>query len=79
MPDLAGKAARVVLIVNSLNLCQVLRSVSKYDKCEDRILPSMSVDMPSMVEVRCQDARVDGETSDGQYVCTVCTEEQEVC
>ena len=63
-----------------------MESVSKYVKCEDRVLPSMSVaqlrvsvDQPSSVDVSCQDARVDGETSDGQYVCMVCTVEHEVC
>ena len=67
-------------------VCQVLESVSKYAKCEDGVLPSMSVAQlrvseyqPSIVEVSCQDARVDGKTSDGQYVCTVCTVEHEVC
>ena len=92
-------------------VCQVLRSVSEYSKCEDRILPSMSVaqlrvsvdqpnvakcedrilpsmsvaqprvsvDQPSIAKMRCQDARVDGETSGGQYVCTVCTMQHEVC
>ena len=37
------------------------------------------MDQPNSVEVRCQDARVDGETSDGQYMCTVCTMKHEVC
>ena len=36
----------------------------------------VSVDQPSIVEVSCKDVRVDG---DGQYVCTVCTVEHEVC
>ena len=63
-----------------------MESVSKYVKCEDRVLPSMSVaqlrmsvDQPSSVDVSCQDARVNGEASEGQYMCMVCTVKQEVC
>ena len=41
--------------------------------------PRVSVEQPNNIEVRCQDASVDGETSDGQYVCTVCTMQHEVC
>jgi hypothetical protein len=58
-------------------------SIAEYD---DKIMQSMSVaqprvsvNQPTNIEVRCQDARVDVETNDGQYVCTVCTMKHEVC
>ena len=75
-------------VLPSMSEAQPRMSVDQQSitECDDRIVQSMSVaqprvsvDQPNNIEVRCQDASVDGKTSDGQYVCTVCTMEHDVC